>query len=423
MKHIIYLSLGSNLGDRVNYIQVALQKIQLRTVLEKVSFLYETDPVGFLYQPAFLNCACRCSTDLNPIELLNFFEQVMHDMGRIRGAPLGPRIIDIDILMYDDIIFSSDRLTIPHPRMHERTFVMEPLCDIDPNVMHPVLKKNMQELLLDLPMSGLQRVTPIGNQLLRWGTKTYVMGIVNATPDSFSGDGLIGKSEAEIVNHVQSLIQGGADILDIGSMSSRPGHTLIPEGEEIERLIPVITLIRKHFTIPISVDTFRGSVAQAAVDAGADLINSIWGCEYDPELLSVIKEKNIPMVLTENRMVTDYFQTDVTIKSMIQQALAKGTYPWNIIIDPGIGFVKKADDNFELIKNIPKIKELGFPILVGASRKKFIRTLVDKDTNEDLVLANVVVHNHLVQQGADMVRVHDVGAVVEGLAISATLDT
>jgi dihydropteroate synthase len=295
--------------------------------------------------------------------------------------------------------------------MYEREFVMKPLADINPDLARKVTGDT----------SRVQKVTQIGNQLFAWGTKTFVVGIVNATPDSFSGDGLMSKTDSEQLEHINQLVIGGAAILDIGAMSSKPGHQLVSEKEELERLIPIIKQVKQNVDIPISVDTFRSNVARAAIDAGADMINSIWGAEYDPELLRVVQEKNIPIVLTQNRMVTHYFQTDKLLQDMIDEALRAGIYPWNIIVDPGIGFVQHTEDNYEVIKNIPSIVAYGYPVLVGASRKKFIRQRVGTTDNNALVVSNVVAHVAMARAGASIVRVHDVAAVVDGLRISDTL--
>jgi dihydropteroate synthase/2-amino-4-hydroxy-6-hydroxymethyldihydropteridine diphosphokinase len=410
-KQAVYLSLGSNIGNRLSYIHTALEMLRQYMTVDQCSFLYETEPIGFVEQDKFLNIVCKCHTPLTPMELLEFLEQVMTDMGRMRTQKWGPRIIDIDILLYDDIIFNNDRLIIPHPRMYEREFVMKPLADINPDLARKVTGDT----------SRVQKVTQIGNQLFAWGTKTFVVGIVNATPDSFSGDGLMSKTDSEQLEHINQLVIGGAAILDIGAMSSKPGHQLVSEKEELERLIPIIKQVKQNMDIPISIDTFRSNVARAAIDAGADMINSIWGAEYDPELLRVVQEKNIPIVLTQNRMVTHYFQTDKLLQDMIDEALRAGIYPWNIIVDPGIGFVQHTEDNYEVIKNIPGIVAYGYPVLVGVSRKKFIRQIVDTTDNNALVVPNVVAHVAMARAGASIVRVHDVAAVVDGLRISDTL--
>ena len=420
-KHVVYLSLGSNIGNRLGYIHEALRHLKQSMIVDQVSFLYQTDPVGFTDQDAFLNCVCKCSTDKQPDEILKSLEMIMTTMGRIRSVKWGPRIIDIDILFYDDVVIITELLIIPHPRMHERAFVLEPLCDIDPNIIHPSYNKTVRELLDSLDELPLQKVSQIGNKIFEWGKRTYVLGIVNATPDSFSGDGIMNKTKDEWVRRAKQLVLDGADCLDVGAMSSRPGHQLISEDEELKRLIPVICSIRPHVTIPISIDTFRSSVARAAIDAGADMINSIWGAEYDPGILGVVVDKEIPLVLTVNRSVTDYFSTEKSLVRMIQDALAAGVYPWNITIDPGIGFVQRTEDNYEVIKSISTIAAYGYPVLVGASRKKFIRQIMNIVDNNALVVSNVIAHVIMARAGASMVRVHDVAVVVDGLRISDTL--
>jgi dihydroneopterin aldolase/2-amino-4-hydroxy-6-hydroxymethyldihydropteridine diphosphokinase/dihydropteroate synthase len=423
MSHLIHLSLGSNLGHRQDYIQKALKDLEEKICIKKVSFLYETDPVGVLDQPTFLNAACSGVTDLDPYQLLEFLENIMVRMGRVREIKWGPRIIDIDIIFYDQLIIHNQDLIIPHPRLQDRSFVLEPLCDINPDFIHPLIHKKISILLDDIGGRSLIKVTPVGESVFRWKEKTFVMGIVNITNDSFSGDGLVGKKDDEIISHIQTLVDGGADCLDIGAMSTRPGHELISPEDEIIRLAHSIKLIRKHFSIPLSVDTFRMLPARIALEAGANIVNSIWGAEYDPDLLILAKEKRVPIVLTQNRAKTEYFQTDISLELMIKNALNAGIYPWHIIIDPGIGFVIQGEDNLKIIKSIPDYSKWGFPVLVGASRKKFLKNLVHKNSNPDLVCGNVIVHVLLSKMGADIVRVHDVEEVVDGLLISDTLTT
>lgn len=434
-QNTVYLSLGSNVGDRVNNIHQAMRHIEQSLELVNTSFLYETDPVGYLDQPAFLNCVCVVRTEKTSDELLEHLEEMMRLLGRVRMIHQGPRTIDIDMLLYqnadgDFVTQNTPRLILPHPRMHERAFVLEPLCDIAPDLMHPLLHKNMRTLLGELSavdhIQPLQKVTEISGKLFKWGTKSYVMGIVNITSDSFSGDGLLGKDATSQISALKKIAGEGVDILDIGGMSTRPGHALISEVEESRRVEQILKVFRELNTpkelnsslhVPLSVDTFRATVAGAAINQGAGLINSVWGGAYDPQLFLVARDAQVPIVLTENRSVTDYFQTEARMEKLIADAITTGIYRWNIIIDPGIGFVKHAKDNIKIIAHIPKLKALGFPILVGASRKKFLRTIADTDENEKLVALNVLVHLIALALGADIVRVHDVEEVMQGRAV------
>lgn len=443
----IYLSLGSNMGDRAQNIHRAVRALEHEYQLVDTSWLYETEPVGYVDQGAFLNAVVKMTTDKSPEEVLVINERIMKHMGRVRTIHQGPRTIDIDILVYVNAAGAiaevvTNELTLPHPRMHERAFVLEPLCDIDSELMHSTTRQTMGELLQGLGGRTLQKVTQIGSQLIKWGTRPLVMGILNVTPDSFSGDGIITGDEME-EGRVQELVDSRSDIIDVGGMSTRPGHHIVSVEQEIARVLPVIrklSELRKGVDIDggntcvapnmycISVDTFRAPVASAAIKAGAQVINSVWGGAYDSQVLNVVAHAQVPIILTQNQSATPYFSTDKKIHDLIRDAIATGVYRWNILIDPGIGFVKRTSDNFSLIAQIPELKKLGYPVVFGASRKKFLQKLLDEAVvtqlahaigssgaearNQLLVPLNGLVHKIAAELGADVVRVHDVGAMV-----------
>ena len=256
-----------------------------------------SDPVG--------SVVCRVTTHLTPHELLAANEQLMYALGRRRTGQYGsPRPIDIDMVLYDDVQVQSKDLTIPHALMYERAFVLEPLCDIAPDLRHPVLGRTMRELLNALNAAPLAKVLPIGDHLWTWGQKTYIMGILNITPDSFSGDGLLREGKAVVeraVSLAQRFVAEGADCLDIGGISTRPGHALIPIEEELGRVVPVIKALSDAVNIPISIDTFRSEVAQAALEAGAQMINDIWGLRFDPALARLAADHVAPLIIMHNR--------------------------------------------------------------------------------------------------------------------------
>jgi len=250
----------------------------------------------------------------------------------------------------------------------------------------------------------------IGNKEFDVKNKTYIMGILNVTPDSFSDGGSFCKVESAL-KHADDMIKKGAHILDIGGESTRPGHMQIAEQEEIERIVPIISAIKANFDIPVSVDTYKSKVAEAAILAGADLINDIWGLKYDGTMAEIIAKYDKPCCLMHNRHNTDYqnFIEDVTMDLKESVAIAKkaGIAEEQIILDPGIGFAKTYEQNLIMIARMGELKVLGYPILLGTSRKSVIGLTLELPVSERLegTLATTVM---AVEQGCAFVRVHDV---------------
>ena len=245
---------------------------------------------------------------------------------------------------------------------------------------------------------------------LSWGRRTYVMGVINATPDSFSGDGLSGDARAA-VEQARRFEGEGADIIDIGAESTRPGHQPITEAEELARLLPSLEAVASRVSIPVSVDTWKSRVALAALDAGASIINDVWGLLADPEMASVAAQRGTGLVLMHNQQGHHYGDLlgDIIagLRRSVQVALAAGVPPGNLIVDPGIGFGKTADQNIEVLRNLRRFKELGYPLLVGTSRKSTIGRLLALPPEQRLegTAATVAL---AIAGGADIVRVHDV---------------
>lgn len=252
----------------------------------------------------------------------------------------------------------------------------------------------------------------IGNREFDVKNKTYIMGILNITPDSFSDGGSFYDIELAL-KHAEDMIKKGAHILDIGGESTRPGHTQITDEEEITRIVPVIKAIKENFDIPISVDTYKSKVAEAAILAGADLINDIWGLKYDGTMAEVIARYNKPCCLMHNRRDTDYqnFMEDVKadLRESVEMARKAGITADKIILDPGVGFAKTYEQNLEIIAKLDELKELDCPILLGTSRKSVIGLTLDLPVEERLegTLATTVM---AVEHGCAFVRVHDVQA-------------
>lgn len=250
----------------------------------------------------------------------------------------------------------------------------------------------------------------IGNREFDVKNKTYIMGILNVTPDSFSDGGSFYDVESAL-KHAENMIKKGAHILDIGGESTRPGHTQITEEEEIARVVPIIKAIKANYDIPVSVDTYKSKVAEAAILAGADLINDIWGLKYDGTMAAVIAKYNKPCCLMHNRREADYqnFMEDVLADLQESVALAKkaGIQEEHIILDPGVGFAKTYEQNLEIIGRLEELKGLGYPVLLGTSRKSVIGLTLDLPVEERLE-GTLVTTVMAVEKGCAFVRVHDV---------------
>ena len=262
-------------------------------------------------------------------------------------------------------------------------------------------------------LSTLSGVHVANGERLAWGVRTYVMGVINVTPDSFSGDGLGGDVQTAVEQALR--FEGeGADFLDIGAESTRPGHQPISESEELGRLLPSLEAIAARVSVPISVDTWKSGVARAALNAGASIVNDVWGLQADPEMAVVVSEHSAGLIVMHNRRGHQYDDLlgDIidSLKDSVGKALNAGVPRENLIVDPGIGFGKTADQNLAVLKNLRRIKELGLPVLVGTSRKSTIGRLLGlpPDQREEGTAATVAL---AIAEGADVVRVHDVQAM------------
>jgi dihydropteroate synthase len=263
-------------------------------------------------------------------------------------------------------------------------------------------------------VSGTTRIGPAD---FDWGTRTFVMGILNVTPDSFSGDGLLGPNGvAAAVAQARAMVEQGADLLDIGGESTRPGHAPVDEDEELRRVIPVVRAVREALpATPLTIDTTKLGVAEAALDTGADAINDVWGVDPEPGLSSLAAARRVPIVLMHNRAEPRY--TDLVgevladLRRAVDAALAAGVGESNVLVDPGIGFGKTADQNLELLRRLDELRALGRPILLGTSRKSTLGKVLDLPPSERLeaTLATTALG---IAAGVDIVRVHDVAANV-----------
>lgn len=271
----------------------------------------------------------------------------------------------------------------------------------------------------------------IGDFTFQWGERTYVMGILNVTPDSFSGDGLVGLGVEGALEQAREYVQAGVDILDIGGESTRPGSDPVSASQELDRVMPVIHRLSEEFDTLISIDTYKADVARRALETGADFVNDVWGLRADPHMKHVVADHRVPVVLMHNRSDPSNAQVkeqlggryvgveyedllkDVKGELMESVEIAReaGIPNEHIILDPGIGFGKTVKQNLELLNRLDEIRDLGYPVLLGPSRKSFIGYTLDLPPDERVegTAATVSIG---ISRGADIVRVHDVKELI-----------
>ena len=277
-----------------------------------------------------------------------------------------------------------------------------------------------------MAIAAEQTLTSRGQSFV-WGQQTYLMGILNVTPDSFSDGGQFNTLEAAVAQ-AQQMVAEGAHLLDIGGQSTRPQADEVPLAEELRRVVPVIEALRSDSSaiasVPISVDTTRAAVAAAAIAAGADWVNDISGAVYDADMLPTVAELQVPIVLMHLRgtpktmqQFTDYRDLMGEIYEFlarrVEAAIAAGIAPDRIIVDPGIGFAKTFEQNLEILRRLPELRRLGCPILVGASRKRFIGQLLNQPDPQKRVWGTAATCCAAIAAQTDLLRVHDVAPLRE----------
>lgn len=272
--------------------------------------------------------------------------------------------------------------------------------------MKRIVKSFGVEMNCKKEMSNMQ----CGEYTLNLNEKTLIMGILNATPDSFSDGGNYNEVEAA-VRHAKEMVMNGAHIIDIGGESTRPGFAKVSEEEELQRVMPIIQSISQAVNVPISIDTYKAEVAKQAIEAGAHIINDVWGAKAEPEIAKVAADYNVPIILMHNRENTNYrnLMADLIADLYESITIAKraGVRDENIILDPGIGFAKTFEQNLEVMRNLEQLKVLGYPLLLGTSRKSFIGHALDLPVEERLEGTGATVCLGI-QKGCEIVRVHDV---------------
>jgi dihydropteroate synthase len=252
--------------------------------------------------------------------------------------------------------------------------------------------------------------TTCRQRLFKWGERTFIMGIINLSPDSFSGDGLAAADVA--VAQALRFVEEGADIIDVGGESTRPNYEQVTIGEEIARVVPAIKKISHILEMPVSIDSYKYEVVKAAIEAGANIINDVWGLKKEPRLAGLAAEHALPIILTSNQRgesKTNDIMAEVIddLTHAIGRCKDAGVPPENIIIDPGIGFGKTVEENLEIINRLAELTVLGKPILLGTSRKSFIGLTLDLPA-DDRLEGSAATNAIGIEGGADIIRVHDV---------------
>jgi 2-amino-4-hydroxy-6-hydroxymethyldihydropteridine diphosphokinase/dihydropteroate synthase len=514
------VAIGSNQGDRVELFRAALRALaDAGVVVQRHSCLYETAPAYVTDQPAFLNAAMVVRVDdpataADPVKLLDVLKRVERDLGRAEGGRrFGPRPIDLDIIFHERGVHRCARLEVPHPRYAERGFVLAPLADLHTGAgiaggdsfnvaagLTTALKLWRQsggEARVALgaggggggggdedetvPVDAIRRVVPLGDALWSWGHRTMIMGILNATPDSFSdggallsrndadtnaestesGDGASRVDVARAVAAARRLVASGADFVDVGGQSTRPGATRVSPEAEAARVVPVIRAVAAALAEDakassnasdakasskrafVSVDTFYGSVASAAARAGADVINDVSAGTLDAGMLAAVAatERPTPYVAMHMRGDPTTMQSaaltrydDVSrrvgeeLAARAADAAKAGVEPWRLWTDPGLGFAKTHEGCWDLLANLRGVRDAvtregggglaRAPMLVGASRKGFLGAATGKAAASARDPATAAACVAGVLAGADIVRVHDVDAVVDAVRVA-----
>lgn len=440
----VYIAVGSNLGDRVGNIRESIRRLNSCEIrVDSTGFLYKTEPMYFPDQPHFLNTVVRAFTALQPIDLMLTLQSIEKSIGRKKTVRNGPRALDLDILFYGEHVIELPELIIPHPRLNERFFVLSPLKDISPHLVHPISGMTVLDILNSLETKNTNtciQVTPNGlpDGVLELEKKSYIMGILNVTPDSFSDGGLYTDLDAALV-HARGMIAKGADLVDVGGESTRPNAPTVDTEEEISRVVNVIRKLRHEFpNIPISIDTYKAATAREAVAAGASIVNDVSGGLLDPEMLATVSELGVPYICMHAGRVGTHIimesclEKDTTSEQIVESMHAQlservhacmkhGIPRWDLILDPGLGFGKTGDVNFHILRNLDQIFSreplLNFPVMIGASRKRFVRDLEGGDTwkgsNHDAMLGTAAVTVASIASPARVAfhRVHDVSDI------------
>lgn len=438
---MLILSLGTNLGDSLSNLRRALQLLQKSQKIAplQISPLYSSSALLPAYAPVawnrpFLNLAVVCETDLSPLEVLKLIKQIERQLGREESQRWAPRIIDIDILAWDNCVIDQIGLKIPHTELLSRPFALWPLLDLWPDWQHPTAE--FADILQRWGSRYTGELAPCETKQLPHRLEgSALVGILNITPDSFSDGGKF-ISVPNALAQAEKLVREGAEVIDIGAESTRPGAIPVLPETEWALLKPVLIALKEQckqwaFKPKISIDTRHPNVAERAMQLGIDWINDVSGF-VDPNMralaagspvkcvvmhnLGVPAQKNV--VLTSNADVCEQI-LDWT-EQRFDELLYAGVDANQLIFDVGIGFGKTAQQSLFLLKNIDQFRCLGCPLLVGHSRKSFLNLITEKSF-PDRDFETAMVSYQLAAQGVDYLRVHNVGLNAEAIAMAKQL--
>lgn len=428
----VVIGLGTNLGDRLAHLRAAVRALRANApdLVQAVSPIYESDALVPSDAPddwrhPYLNLAVRGAWARGPVELVRLLKEVERTVGRVDRARWAPREVDLDLLTFADLEVASDSLNVPHPGLAERPFALLPLVDLAPGWVFP-------------PRSGPAAGQRAEDWSRRWsGTPdhvpfrtrrtplslTEIVGVLNLTPDSFS-DGGRHLDPGKAVEHAVAMTEAGASVIDLGAESTRPGSTPVEPAEEWRRLAPVLRrLASMSIGAALSVDTRHGDTALRALASGAHWINDVTGGN-DPRLLATVAASGATLVAmhsltvppTPDRVLpTDHDPVDWLLawgRERLHALSAAGIPPGRVVLDPGIGFGKTPDQNHAILRRAGSLGQLGVRILVGHSRKSFLRTWFAPDhpaahQGAARDFESALLAGHLARLGIDYVRVHD----------------
>lgn len=438
---MVILGFGASLGDKLENLRRALNEIkQLGAIsILQVSPVYISDAMlpdeaSPDWHVPYLNFALSCKTNLSPSELLLKLKSIEHTLGREKSARWAPRIIDIDILAWDNAVIQEGSLHIPHKGLIDRPFALWPLADVAPTWEFPEAGNNKDKAAAELITAWGSRFSgdaPFHTRQINQRVDTpRIMGIINITPDSFSDGGKFNSVDTAIKQALH-LVSSGADVIDIGAESTAPKSTAISAEQEWERLEPVlnaIQLAKKDFLVPpkISIDTRRVKVAEKSLQYNIDWLNDVTGFQ-DPDYVKLAVESNKDCVVMHHVTLPAhktllpgnvdvvkhiYHWADEHFTKLESQGLSRE----KIIFDPGIGFGKAAHQSIELIKHIDAFTKLDCRILVGHSRKSFMSTFTHHPFSERDI-ETLACSLYLSQQPVDYLRVHDVEMCARGMRV------
>jgi dihydropteroate synthase/2-amino-4-hydroxy-6-hydroxymethyldihydropteridine diphosphokinase len=426
---MILVALGANLPSQEGAPRETLRRAVAMMpsrglVVIRKSRIFLTEPVPRSHQPWYANQVVVVDTTLPPEGVLAALLEIEQRFGRERGERDAARSLDLDLIAYGDVQRDSGALVLPHPRMHERAFVLAPLVDVAPEWRHPRLGETATILLARTDRAHVRamRETPL------------LMGVVNVTPDSFSDGGRFDTADRAI-EHARLLIEQGADILDIGGESTRPGSDPVSLEEEQARVLPVLRAIAGEAAARgrlVSIDTRHASTMAKAIEAGATMINDVTALA-DPASRRVVAQAGVPVVLMHMKGEPKTMQRDPTYGDVVAEvaselagarnrAAADGIDPSLIWLDPGLGFGKTLEHNLALLEATPRLKALGQPVLIGASRKSFIGRIDRSGPAHHRIGGSVAAAIAAAARGADAVRVHDVEETRQALAVWSAIE-